>query len=58
MKPQKPNGPKQPAFKQATDLLARTAAIGVTFFGTGPLYAASDDRVRDYVAGALSLIHI
>lgn len=52
MKPHSQQTPKQPAFKQATDLLARTAAVGVTFFGTGPFYAATDDAVRDYVAGA------
>ena len=52
MKPQKYNGPKQPAFKQATDLLARTAAIAVTFFGTGPAFAATETGVRDFVAGA------
>lgn len=50
MKPQKQNGPKQPAFKQATDLLARTTAVGITFFGTGPAFSASNMYVRDFVA--------
>jgi len=45
-------GAKQPAFKQATDMLARTAAVGITFFGTGPIFAATNDRVRVYVERA------
>jgi len=47
MKPQKPHAPKPPAYRQATDLLARTAAIGITFFGTGPAFAATE-MVRNF----------
>lgn len=55
MKPQKPHSPKPPAYRQATDLLARTAAIGITFFGTGPAFAATEMSVRDFVAGTYGI---
>jgi len=55
MKPSTNNGSKRPAFKQATDLLARTAAVGVTFFGTGPAFSATNAQVQNFVAGTYGI---
>lgn len=39
-----------PAFGKARDLLAKTLAVGTTFFATGPAFMASEDFIGEFVA--------
>lgn len=55
MRSPKPQKEKEAAFKMGTNLLAKTAAVGVTFFVTGPFYAATDASIRSFVANAYAV---
>lgn len=54
MKPHSNKGTKPPAFKQAAELLAKTLAVAIAFFATGPSYSASVPMVREFVANSYS----
>ena len=45
----RPNN-ENPAFGAARDLLARTMAVGTTFFATGPAFSASEVFIGEFVA--------
>ena len=54
MRPRHPQPPKPSAFAQSGDLLARSSAVGLTFFGTGPAFAATQTHIAEFVAEAYS----
>lgn len=45
-------GPKDSPFKQAAGWLAKTMAIAVAFFATGPSYTATIPSIRSFVETA------
>jgi len=45
-------GSKGSAYKQAAEWLAKTMAIAIAFFATGPSYTATVPSIRDFVANA------